>query len=328
MDRKAAFRYAFQSFVLAVLSTLVASPLLAQEWPTKPITILVPFSAGGTVDIVARVMSPGLGRRLGQPVVIENKSGAGGTIATAIVARAGAEGYNFLIHDKAITFSDSLYDRLPYDTVRDIAPVAYVGATPSVLVVSNKSGVHTVEEFLAVARQKPSTITYGSGGVGGATHLAMELLQSAANVHLVHVPYKGGPPAIIDLIAGRIDAMMVSMPPVIPSVQSGKVRAIATSGDQRSAALPSLPTLAEAGVKDFAFSTWYGFFASSKTPASILDRLDAAASSVLSEPEVVSKLRQQGLELRAIEREQFAQMVRDDVRRWRQIIKTLGIKGE
>jgi len=318
----------FRNVIVAALLALVAFPLVAQEWPTKPITIMVPFAIGGTADIVARLIGPGLNRELGQPVVVDNKGGAGGTIATAMVARAPGDGYTILIHHMGITFNAWLYDRLPYDTLRDIAPVAYVGATPNVLVVSNKLGVRNVEEFLALARQKPNTINYGSGGVGSAGHLPMELLQSTLNVRLVHVPYKGSGPAITDLIAGQIDAMLLTIPAVISHIQIGRVRAIATSGTQRSAALPSLPTLAEAGVKDFEYAPWYGFFAPSKTPPTVMNRLHAAVNKVLSEPEVVTKLRQQGLEVRPIKREQFVEIVRDDVSRWGRIIKTLGIKGE
>lgn len=310
---------------LPFLAMTVPGAALASDWPAKPVTVLAPFAAGGTVDIVARIVGNKLGRELGQTFVVENRGGAGGTIATGMLARAAPDGYTLMLHHQGLAFNASLYDKLPYDTVRDIMPVAYVGMTPNVLVVTNSLPVKTVDEFLASAKAK--VVNYGSGGHGSAGHLPMEVMQSMTGIKMEHVPYKGSGPAINDLISGQIQAMLLTIPAVMPHIQSGKVRALATSGARRSPALPALPTLDEAGIKGFEYSPWYGFFAPAGTPAPIVRKLHDAVNKVLKDPEIASKLAQQGLEVRAMTREQFGQLVTNDIAKWGKTIKTLGIKA-
>ncbi|HEY6235147.1 MAG TPA: tripartite tricarboxylate transporter substrate-binding protein, partial [Candidatus Elarobacter sp.] len=200
--------------------------------------MLVPFAAGGSVDIVARLLGAKLADDLGQPFLVENKGGAGGTIATTALAKSAGDGYTLMVMHEGLAFNATLYPDLPYDTLRDLAPIAYVGATPNALVVTHSLPVNNLQEFLAYAREKPDRISYGSGGVGSAGHLSVELLQALGGIKLVHVPYKGSGPAITDLVGGQIQAMLLTMPAIMPYVKSGKVRVLATSGAQRSPALP------------------------------------------------------------------------------------------
>ena len=310
----------------AALFSLVALAASAQDWPTRPVTILVPFAAGGTVDIVTRIVSQRLSVELGQPFVVDDHGGAAGTIATGMMARSAPDGYTLLVHHMGLVFNATLYPHLPYDTLKDVAPVALIGATPNVLVVNNDLPVKTVPEFLALARAKPGTISYGSGGVGSAGHLPMELLQSKAQVQLLHVPYKGSGPALTDLMGGRIQAMLLTIPAVMPYIASGQLRAIATSGAKRSPALPQLPTLAESGVPGFNYEPWYALFAPAGTPEPVLQRIHDALNKVLQEPDVAQKLAKQGLEVQPVSREAFAATVRADLPKWGEVITKLGIK--
>ena len=317
----------FRRLAAAFLS-LFALAACAQDWPTKPVTILVPFAAGGTVDIVTRIVAQRLSVALGQPFVVDDHGGAAGTIATAAMARSAPDGYTLLVHHMGLVFNATLYRHLPYDTLKDIAPVASIGATPNVLVVNKDLPVKTVPEFIAFARAKPGAISYGSGGIGSAGHLPMELLQSSAHIEMLHVPYKGSGPALTDLMGGRIQAMLLTIPAVMPYIAGGQLRAIATSGAKRSPALPQLPTLAESGVPGFEYEPWYGLFAPAGTPQPVLDRIHDAINKVLHEPEVADKLAKQGLEVKPMTRDEFASTVRADMPKWGQVITKLGIKVE
>jgi len=318
------FRHAFAAFVCV----LAAASAFAQGYPARPIRMLVPFSAGGTVDIVARLLGAKLSADLGQPFVVENKGGAGGTIAAAMLAKSPGDGYTLMMMHQGLAFNASLYADLPYDTLRDLGPIAYVGATPNALVVTDALPVKTVQEFLAYARSNPGRIAYGSGGIGSAGHLSVELLQSLTGTKLTHVPYKGSGPAITDLISGQIQAMLLTMPAVMPYVKGGKVRAIATSGARRSPALPDLPTIAEAGVPGYEYTPWYGMFGPGTLPKELTARLNSAVNKALADAGVRDKLAQQGLEVQSMTSDQFIGIVRADVARWGKIIRELGVRGE
>jgi tripartite-type tricarboxylate transporter receptor subunit TctC len=317
------------AIALTLLAPLAAGlgclPAAAADFPTRPITVLAPFASGGTVDIVARSVGVRLGQELGQAVIVENRGGAGGTIGAALLARAVPDGYTLMVMHQGLAFNASLYDKLPYDTVKDMIPLANIGMTPNVLVVTNSLPVKTLNEFLAYAKTHP--VNYGSGGHGSAGHLAMELLKSMTGAKLQHVPYKGSGPALTDLIGGQIQAMLLTIPAVMPHIQAHRVRAIATSGQKRTPALPGLPTLDEAGAKGFDYSPWYGFFAPAGTPPDVVQKLHAAINTVLSDPEVVGKLGQQGLEVQTMSHEQFGSIVTGDIVKWERIIKKLEIKG-
>lgn len=311
--------------LLASLAAGLVFPAAAADFPTRPITLLAPFAAGGTVDIVARIVGLRLGQELGQSVIVENRGGAGGTIGAGMLARAAPDGHTLMITHQGLAFNVALYDKLPYDTVKDIMPLANIGMTPNVLVVTNSLPVKTLDEFLSYAKTKP--VNYGSGGHGSAGHLPMEVLQSMTGAKLQHVPYKGSGPALNDLMSGQIQAMLLTIPAVMPHIQGNRVKAIATSGQKRTPALPTLPTMDEAGIKGFDYSPWYGFFAPAGTPPDVVQKLHTAINKVLTDPEIVSKLGQQGLEVQAMPREQFGQIVTNDIAKWGRIIKKLDIKG-
>ena len=320
---------------LAAISTLLVgararaqSGSAASAYPTRAVTVLAPFAAGGTVDIVARLLGQKMGADLHQIFIVDNRGGAGGTIATGMLAHAAPDGYTLMVQHMGLAFNAGLYDKLPFDTARDILPVAYIGATPNVLVVANSLPVKSFAEFLALAKEKPGGINYGSGGVGSAGHVSMEVLQAATGIRLTHVPYKGSGPALIDLMSGQIQTMLLTIPAVMSFIQSGKLRAIATSGQRRTPALPNLPTIAESGVKSFDYEPWYGLFAPKGTPAPIVQKLHGAVNLALADPDIVGKLGQQGLEVQAMTREQFADIVTRDIAAWGKTIKTLGIRGE
>jgi tripartite-type tricarboxylate transporter receptor subunit TctC len=300
----------------------------AQTYPTHPVRVLVPFAAGGTVDIIARLLGAKLADELGQPFLVENRGGAGGTIATTTLAKSPGDGYTLMVMHEGLAFNATLYPDLPYDTLRDIAPIANVGATPNALVVTNSLPVNTVQEFLAYAREKPGRISYGSGGVGSAGHLSVELLQALGGIKLVHVPYKGSGPAITDLISGQIQTMLLTMPAIMPYVKSGKVRVLATSGAQRSPALPDVPTIAEAGVPGFQYTPWYGVFGPGTLPSELTVRLNRAVDKALTDPGLRGKFAQQGLEARAMTSTEFADIVRSDVARWGKIIREVGVRAD
>jgi tripartite-type tricarboxylate transporter receptor subunit TctC len=315
------------AFVFASTTRAVAAPA-ATDWPNKPVTILAPFAPGGTVDIVARIVGQQMGQDLGKSFIIDNRGGAGGTIATAMLAHATPDGYTIMVHHMGFAFNATLYGKVSYDTRKDIMPVALVGATPNVLVVTNAMPVKDMKEFMAEARAKPGSINYGSGGPGSAGHLPMELLQSMTGIKLEHVPYKGSGPALVDLMGGQIQAMLLTIPAVMPYIQSGKVRAIATSGKKRTPALPNLPTLEEAGIKGFEYAPWYGFFAPAGTPPAVIDKLHDSVNKVLTDPVIAARLGQQGIEVQPESREQFAETVDADIIKWGKIIKGLNLKGE
>jgi len=310
-----------------VVCLFAAATALAQSYPTRPIRMLVPFAPGGSVDIVARVVGLKLSEDLGQPIVVENKSGAGGTIATAMLAKSPADGYTLMMMHQGLVFNASLYANLPYDTLKDIVPTAHIGATPNALVV-NALPIKSLKEFLDYARANPGRIAYGSGGVGSAGHLSMELLQSLTATKLTHVPYKGSGPALTDLMGGQVQAMLLTLPAVISYVKSGKLRAIATSGSRRSGALPELPTIAEAGVPGYEYTPWYGVFGPGTLPRELVIRLNVSVNKVLADAGVRDKLAQQGLEVHAMDSAGFAELLRADVARWGKIIRDLGIRAD
>ena len=307
---------------------LAAATALAQSYPTRPIRILVPFAPGGTVDIVARVVGLKLSEDLGQPIVVENKSGAGGTIATAMLAKSPADGYTLMMMHQGLAFNASLYASLQYDTLKDIVSIAHIGATPNALVVANAMPVRSVKEFVDYARVNPGRIAYGSGGVGSAGHLSMELLQSLTATKLTHVPYKGSGPALTDLMGGQVQAMLLTLPAVISHVKSGKLRAIATSGSRRSGALPELPTIAEAGVPGYEYTPWYGVFGPGTLSRELVTRLNVSVNKVLADAALRDQLAQQGLEVHAMDSARFAELLRADVVRWGKIIRDLGIRAD
>src|SRR2546428_7985534 len=272
---------------LMLLAMLVSHAALAQAWPNRPVRLLVPFAAGaGTNDIMARLVGQHLGAGLGQPVVIENRAGAGGIAGTDAAAKAAPDGYTFLMTNVSLVTSAYLYARLPYDAQRDFVPVTLVNTAPLMLVVHPSVAASSVQELIALAKANPGRLTYGSGGVGSTPHLSGELFKSLAGIDAVHVPYKGGAPALNDLLGGQLSFMIENVPGTMPFVKGGKLRGLAITSAQRSPLDPALPTMAESGVPSYEVVGWQGLFAVAGTPPEIVARLQAEGGKVLRLPEV------------------------------------------
>ncbi len=317
----------------AVLATgvagLVPAALQAQPaWPSRPIKIVVPFPPGGSNDILARMLAEKLGSRLGQPIVVENKGGAGGNIGTDFVAKAPADGYTLLIASASLTTNAASGKKLPYDLLADLQPIGVVGAGPYVVVVSNNLKVTSLRELLELARTKPKTLNYGSPGTGGMNHLGTELLASMAKVELLHVPYKGMGPAFTDLMGGTLDMSLPSLASMVPHLRGGKMLSLATTGAQRSPLAPDLPTVAEAGLPGFQFETWWGLLGPARMPAPIVKRLNDELNAVLVMPEVRDMLTREGAAPQPSSPEEFRNVIRADIARWSKLIKDANIQLE
>ncbi|WP_348682550.1 Bug family tripartite tricarboxylate transporter substrate binding protein [Acidovorax soli] len=316
---------------LAVLASLAAGTAalpgaaLAQAYPTKPISIVVPFSAGGTTDILARLVGQYLSTELGQPVVVENKAGAGGNIGGQYAAKAAADGYTLFMGTVGThAINASLYKKMPFDPIKDFAPLTRVANVPNLLVVNPKQPFKTVPEMIAYAKANPGKINFGSPGNGASPHLSGELFKSLAKVDLTHIPYKGSAPAVTDLLGNQIAIMFDNMPSVIPHVRSGKLRAIAITTSKRSAELPDVPTIAEAGVPGYEAMSWFGMFAPAATPKPVLDKLTGALAKVLANPEVKKKIADQGGEPVNETPAQFATFIKSESAKWGKVVKESG----
>ncbi len=310
---------------MALAAIVFLPPATAAQWPSGVVTIINPYPPGGAVDVVARELASRLSKELGNDFIVENLGGAGGTIGTAKLAHAKPDGYTLMVHNLGLAISASLYEKLPYDSVRDLAPVAYLGTSSNVLIVNPAVKAKTVDELVALAKAHPGTMNYGSAGVGSSSQIAMALFASTAGLKMTHIPYRGSGPAMVGLVSGQTQVMLQTTPAAISLIKSGQVRAIATSGTRRSPALPTVPTIAEAGLKGFEFAPWFGLFAPAKTPPAILDRLHRAVEKVLKDPALVAKFAQLDLDVGPMSRKDFAKLYDDDVAKWARTIKTLGI---
>ena len=271
---------------IAALSLSLTAAAQAQDYPNRPVRMIVPYTAGGGVDVVARLVSAELAKRLGQPIVVENKVGAGSNIGSDAAAKAAPDGYTLLMASPANAINMSLYRKMPYDTVRDLAPVALIGSVPSVLTINPALPAKTIQEFVALAKAKPGTLNYGSGGNGTSEHLAAEMFKAMAAINMVHVPYKGGAAAMTDVIGGQIDAMFSNQLGAMPHIKSGTLRVLGVADASRSPALPNTPTFAESGYPEFLVTVWWGVMTPAGTPKVVVERLNkeinAALASVLS----------------------------------------------
>ena len=311
---------------LSILVLIFAATANAQPFPTKPIKIIVPFPAGGTVDFFARVISTKLSDALGQSVLVENRAGAGGNIAAEAVAKAAPDGYTLLMGSEIIAINTSLYSKIGYDPVKDLAPITLVGTVPNILIVHPGLPVNSVNELIALAKKTPGKISFASTGQGTSTHLSSELFKLMANVDMLHVPYKGGPPAIADLISGQVNMMFINMPTGITHVRSGKAKIIAVSSIKRVSQLPDVPTVDQAGVKGFETSAWSGLYAPAGTPADIINRLNVEVVKILKQPGVKEQLMAQGAEPVGDTPEEFSRFTLAEISKWAKIIKISGAK--
>ena len=312
--------------ILAAFGTLVfGGTAMAQDYPSRPVKIVVPFPAGGSNDIIARILAQKLNERTGQPFLIENRGGAGGNIGADAVATSESDGYTLLLTaPPPLTINAALYRSLPYDPTKAFAPVALVATVPIVLAVHPSIEANNVMELIALAKAKPGTINFGSSGNGSTNHLAGELLKNMAGINIVHLPYRGAAPAMNDLIAGHIPMMFDNIPAVLPQVQAKAIKAIAVASAKRASALPDVPTIAESGLPGFEASAWFGLVAPAKTPAPVLAKLESEVEAILKMPDVQKRFTELGAEPANISGAAFGLFLADETAKWAKIIQSSG----
>jgi tripartite-type tricarboxylate transporter receptor subunit TctC len=317
---------------LIALSALAVAPLAPAQstaYPSKTIRIIVPFAVGGIADSFARLIGQKLAETWGQPVVIENRTGAGGNIGADLVAKAAPDGYTLLMSNIGThAVNVHLMKSIPFDPVKDFVPIAHVLDAEGLLVVHPDVKATSVADVIALAKAQPGKLTYASGGTGTTSHLAGEMFKSMAKVDIVHVPYKGNSPAITDLVGGQTTMAFATMPTVMPMVKAGRLRALAVIGPTRAVALPDVPTVAESGVPGFEVSNWIGLFAPRGTPADIVARVNAEVQKIMRSPEVVKRLESEGAKFMPTTPEQFAEFQRAELAKWGKAIREAGIKAE
>jgi tripartite-type tricarboxylate transporter receptor subunit TctC len=312
--------------VLAIAATIGALPCKADDYPSRPVRIIVPFGAGGPTDVYTRAIAEELRKALHQTFVMENKPGAGTTIGTDYVAKAAPDGYTLLMVSGTQTVNETLYTKKPYHLMHDLVPIAPLIDSDLVLVVHPSVPAKSVKELLALARAKPGTLNFGSSGPGSNYHMAAELLKHLTGINIVHVPYKGSTGMRTDILSGQIQMLFDSVPTMAPLIKAGKVRALGTSGVTRSAILPDVPTIAEAGVPGFQATLWVGFMAPAGTPQPIVDKLNAEITKIVSRPDIKAAWQKQGAEPVALTQPQFKAFMDAQITKWADVIKANDIK--
>ena len=316
--------------ILAACAAALAfsAPVLAQPWPQKPVKIIVPFAAGGPADIYARFVGDKLGAALGQSFVVENRPGGGALPGTDAVAKSAPDGYTLLMMSNTHTVNESLFQEKPYQLLRDLVPVAPVNYSDLVMVVHPSVAANTLAEFIALAKARPGSLNYASSGPGTPYHMAGELFKAMANVDIVHVPYKGSSGARTDVLGGQVQMMFDAITTMAPNVRAGKLKALGTSGKNRSTVLPEVPTISEAGVPGYEAVIWLGIMAPAGTPQPIVDRLNAEITRAVNAPETRQAWQQQGAVPMSMSAEEFGQFLREDIEKWARIVKISGAKTD
>jgi len=313
--------------ILAAILLVVAGAAAAQPWPSKPVRIIVPYPPGGTSDILARALAPGLQAALGQPVVVENKPGATGNLGADYVAKSPPDGYTLLLADiGSLAISPSVFAALPFDPVKDFAPVIMVAYSPHLLVVHPSVPAKDARELIALVKAKPDTFNFAVSGMGGANHLAGIDFAQRAGLHWTYIPYKGGSQALADMVGGQANVMFNGMLATYPFVKEGKLKVLAISSAKRFAAAPEIPTVAESGMPGFETGSWQGIVAPAGTPAEIVNRLHATASAILGTPEMKDRLDKAGAELSPMSAARFGAFIRSERDRWAKVVKESGAK--
>jgi tripartite-type tricarboxylate transporter receptor subunit TctC len=311
--------------LLVAVLVLTSPAARAQTYPSRPITLIIPFAAGGSNDVVGRAIGKKLTEAWGQPVVIENRAGAGGLIGTEAAAKASPDGYTLLLVSPTFTIGPAVRKNLPFDIVRDFTPVAFIGRSPLLVAASNKVPAQSARELFALARSEPGQITYASAGVGSINQISTELIARSAGVKFMHVPYKGGAPALNDLAGSHVDIFVSSLPQVLPLARSGQVKALAVTGNKRTALLPDVPTLEESGVSGAELGTWWGIAGPAGMSADIVKALNAEIGKMLTSPELTTFLTNEGAEAEAMTPKQFADMLRLETERWIKVAREANI---
>ena len=312
----------------AAALAVLAGSAPAQEFPTKPIRFLVGFAPGGSTDILARLVAEQLSLKWGQQVVIDNRGGAAGLIAAEFTAKAVPDGYTLLMAISNHVIAPSVYAKIPYDTINDFAPVSAVGASPFLVLANLALPAKNLQEFIVLAKSKPGQFNFATPGVGSIQHLSNELLNTMAGIKLVHVPYKGGVPALMDTIAGAAAVTFITPAQALPQVKAGKVKVFGISSSRRSSVLPDVPTVAEAGVPGFETTVWFGVLTHAKTPRPIISKVHAEIARILALPEMRERISQLGVDVLNGSPEQLGRMMRDDLKKWSAVAKQAGIKPE
>jgi tripartite-type tricarboxylate transporter receptor subunit TctC len=313
--------------ILIALLCAFAIPALAQPYPAKPVRVIVPYPPGGGNDTLGRLFAAKLGERMGQPFVVENRPGAGTMIGTEAAAKSPPDGYTILLSSIAThALSPNLYARVPYDPIKDFAPITLLGVAPTVMVVNKDLAAASLAEFIALAKAKPGSFTYASGGNGTPPHINGEVFKALAGVDLLHVPYKGGGPALADLVAGRVHVMLDTAASAMPHVRGGRLRALAISAPQRSPEYPDLPTFAEAGLPQYETNAWYSMHAPAGTPPEIVRRLNAELVAILKDPEILARFKQLSTDPVGNSTEEFAAFVKAELEKYARIIKAANIR--
>ena len=325
-SRQVLGRQAGLSFAVAL--NLLPALATAQTYPTKPVRLIAASSPGSAVDIVARIVAPRLSEQLGQQFIVDNRAGAGGNLGAEIAAKAPPDGYTLFMGTPAHAINTALYRKLNYDLARDFAPVSQLTSGQYVIVVHPSLPVKSVKELIALARAKPGQLNFASAGSGNATHLAGELFKSLARVNIVHVPYKGSGPALTDLIGGQVQLMFSNLTSALPHVRSGRLRALAVTGEKRAAAAPELPTVSEAGVPKYVVISWFGVLAPAGTSREIIARLNGEIERALRAPDVQERLAGEGAEATPSSPEKFGAFLRDEMTQWTKVVRSAGIRPE
>jgi tripartite-type tricarboxylate transporter receptor subunit TctC len=312
----------------AALGSALTGPVLAQAYPVKPVRIVVPSSAGGGTDIVARILAPDLSKRLGQQFVIENRAGAGTMIGIEVAAKSPADGYTLLMGLSTLAINSALYKKVPYDPVRDFAPITVAVSSGSIIVVHPSVPVKTVKELIAFARARPGQLNYASAGTGTYPHMTMELFLSMAKLKMVHIAYKGTGPAMIDMLAGHTAVMAGTMVTTVPQIRAGRLRGLGITTPERNNAAPEIPTVAEAGLPGFESVQWYGLLAPANTPRDIVNRLHGETVKILQQPEIRQRFAGDGVDPVGNTPEQFAAYIKSELTKWAKVAREAGIKPE
>ena len=316
------------SLFLATLGFGVANHAQAQTWPAKPLLAVVPVAAGSLTDTISRLVSDRLSSQLGQAVIVENRTGAGGTIATAFVAKSQADGYTLLVHSNSHTIAPALYPTLSYHPARDFAAITPLGISPHVLIVSPDKRFKTIGDLVAAGKAKPGSLTFASVGVGTATHLSAERFRASAGIDALHVPFRGGPQAVTEVIAGRVDFFFGPVGLMLPQIHDGKLVALVVNGSRRSAALPNVPTISEVGLANAAFPIWFGMFAPAQTPRAIVDKLHDETIKALQAADVADALARLAIDPMTMTADEFAALVEKEVAANAALVRMAGIKAQ
>jgi tripartite-type tricarboxylate transporter receptor subunit TctC len=317
-----------RSAVLGLLLALFGAVAAAQDYPAKPVRLIIPFPPGGSNDVVGRMIAAQLGERLGKGVITDNRGGAGGLIGTEIASKSPADGYTLLLISVAYAFNVSIYEKLPYDPVNAFAPVALLGNGPVVLAVWPGLPVNSVKDLLALAKEKPGQLNYASAGIGSFQHLASALFKLQSGVDIVHVPFKGGGPAMVDVMAGNTQIAIGSLIQILPQIKSGRLKVLGVGSAKRIAAIPDVPTISEAGVPGYEATNWWGILAPAGTPPAVIQRLNREFGVILASAETSKRFETEGAEAQTMSPEEFGRFIAAETVKWSKVVKEAGIKAE